>query len=191
MNLSIIKNQDLEIFLPVKGYEGLYEVSNWGRVFRCKGSVEKKNRWGKYIYSIRRRELKQLFFKKAHYCRVNLSKNNKEILFFVHRLVATVFLSNPLNLPIVKHLDNNPQNNHISNLEWATQSNNVQQAYDEGRGSFVRAHGEEHIRAKLTDEIVRIIRNSSLSGLILAQMYKVNSSTIYAVKQKRSWKHIV
>lgn len=51
----------------------------------------------------------------------------------VHRLVAKTFLPNPDNLPVVMHLDNNPLNNHVSNLKWGTQSENIKQAYREGR----------------------------------------------------------
>lgn len=51
----------------------------------------------------------------------------------IHRLVAQTFIPNPDNLPIVMHIDNDPLNNHVSNLKWGTQSDNIQQAFDEGR----------------------------------------------------------
>ena len=51
----------------------------------------------------------------------------------IHRLVAETFIPNPDNLPVVMHKDNDPLNNHVSNLQWGTQSDNIQQAFNEGR----------------------------------------------------------
>ena len=51
----------------------------------------------------------------------------------VHRLVAQTFIPNPDNLPVVLHKDNDPLNNHVSNLKWGTQSENIEQAFNEGR----------------------------------------------------------
>ena len=51
----------------------------------------------------------------------------------IHRLVAQTFIPNPNNYPIVMHLDNDPLNNHVSNLKWGTQSDNMRQAFDENR----------------------------------------------------------
>jgi hypothetical protein len=51
----------------------------------------------------------------------------------VHRLVALTYLPNPKNYLVVRHLDNNPLNNHVSNLDWCTQSTNIKQSYYDGR----------------------------------------------------------
>jgi hypothetical protein len=51
----------------------------------------------------------------------------------MHRLVANTFIPNPNNLPVVMHIDNDKLNNHVSNLKWGTQSDNIRQAFDEGR----------------------------------------------------------
>jgi hypothetical protein len=51
----------------------------------------------------------------------------------MHRLVASAFIPNPDNLPVVMHIDNDKLNNHVSNLKWGTQSDNIRQAFDEGR----------------------------------------------------------
>ena len=58
--------------------------------------------------------------------------------FRVHRLVASTYLENPDNLPIVMHLDNNSKNNHYSNLRWGTISENTQQAFDDGLVKNIR-----------------------------------------------------
>lgn len=91
-----------EYWKPVVGYEGHYQVSNFGRV--------KSIKFGKEII------LKQKI-KGGYYC-VNLSKNNKVKTYLVHRLVAEAFISNPDNLPQVNHKDEDKTNNIYTNLEW-------------------------------------------------------------------------
>lgn len=59
------------------------------------------------------------------YLRVGLCKNKKQKTFSVHRLVAIMFIPNPNNLPQVNHKDENKHNNHVDNLEWMTQENNL------------------------------------------------------------------
>lgn len=54
-----------------------------------------------------------------------LSKNNKKKMFYAHRLVAEYFIPNPNNLPVVNHIDGNKLNNHVSNLEWVSYSDNI------------------------------------------------------------------
>lgn len=93
-----------EIWKPVVGYEGLYEVSNWGRV--------KSIKFGKEII------LKQSKNKKTGRLHVVLCKNGILKTYSVHRLVAEAFIDNPNNYKEVNHKDENPQNNVVSNLEW-------------------------------------------------------------------------
>lgn len=98
-----------EIWKPVKGYEGLYEVSNLGRVRRL------------WPISGHYRMLKT--FVRNHeqgYWAVNLSKGGKMRTLSVHRLVAEAFIPNPNNLPEVNHKDENKSNSHVENLEWCT-----------------------------------------------------------------------
>ena len=97
-----------EYWKPVVGYEGLYEVSNWGRVKSLKFGKE--------------RILKQSI--RHGYYIVSLWKNGKGKTYSVHRLVAEAFIDNPDNLPCVNHKDENKQNNVVSNLEWCTHEYN-------------------------------------------------------------------
>lgn len=91
-----------EIWKDIVGYEGLYQVSNFGRI---------KSNYKSIILQ-------------PGLCRgyliVNLYKNKKSLSQKVHRLVAQAFIPNPENKPTVNHIDGNKQNNYVSNLEWAT-----------------------------------------------------------------------
>ena len=111
-----------EIWKNIDGYEGLYQVSNLGRV----KSLEK------FIYDTinRTQHNKERILKpgksKTGYLQVILCKDRKIKTFSVHRLVAMTFLENPNNLETVHHIDEDKTNNKVSNLEWTTQKKNVQ-----------------------------------------------------------------
>lgn len=89
-----------EIWRPVVGYEGLYEVSNTGRVRRVSDLMVLK------------------FSDSRGYYGVHLRKDGKRKTFRVHRLVAQAFILNPDGLPEVNHIDENKSNNSVDNLEW-------------------------------------------------------------------------
>ena len=108
-----------EIWRPIKGYEGLYEVSNLGRIKSLKRLVKK---WDGY-----RIVPEKILTPRANnrgYLRINLCKDGITKTFSPHRLVAEAFIPNPDNLPCVNHKDENPLNNVVSNLEWCTYSYN-------------------------------------------------------------------
>jgi hypothetical protein len=85
-----------------------YEISNFGRV--------KTKKTGR---------IKAIVYSKKGYSRVHLSADRKGRLVNVHRLVACAFIDNPENLPQIDHIDDDKRNNHVSNLRWCSQSNNI------------------------------------------------------------------
>lgn len=102
-----------EIWKPIIGYEGLYEVSNFGNV--------KSLNW-------RNTGVEKCLYLKKHnkgYFQVELCKNKKRKMFLVHRIVAEAFLPNPLKKTQINHKDYNRQNNNVENLEWCTVSENM------------------------------------------------------------------
>ena len=106
-----------EIWKPIKGYEGLYEVSNFGRIKSLKRLVKKWNGYRTVPEKILRTQ-------KDRYISVILNNKGKK-RFFVHRLVAEAFLPNSDNLPCVNHKDENKQNNNVENLEWCDAKYNL------------------------------------------------------------------
>lgn len=108
-----------EVWKDVPGYEGLYQVSNLGRLKRT-------FRNGKENILIGKKD-------KYGYTAVILSKNQRKKHCLLHRLVAGVFVLNPENKPEVNHKDRNKRNNVADNLEWATGSENVKHAFATGR----------------------------------------------------------
>ncbi len=97
----------MELWKSIKDFED-YLVSDCGNV-----------------YSIKSNKIMQLHKMKSGYMHLNLSKNNKKYGFYVHRLVADAFISNPKCFPQVNHKDENKENNNVSNLEWCTCEYNV------------------------------------------------------------------
>ena len=108
-----------EVWKDVVGYEGLYQVSNLGRV----RSLDRKTKNRNGLITKRGRILSPFIYG-GYYC-IGLSvlgcKHNKKI----HRLVAESFLPNPNNYPIINHKDENKLNNNADNLEWCTYSYNT------------------------------------------------------------------
>lgn len=108
-----------EVWKSVCGYEGRYEVSNFGNICRSERP------------SIKR----QAIFQQAHskgYWVVRLYDGKKYKSFYTHRLVAEAFIENPNGFPQINHIDGNKRNNHVDNLEWVTNKKNSEHAIRTG-----------------------------------------------------------
>lgn len=133
-----------EEWRAVKGYEGIYEVSNTGRVRSLPRKL--KN------YCFKGRELKQ-FTTNSEYCFVGLSLYGKTKTVPVHRLVAEAFVPNPQGKETVNHINENKRDNRAENLEWLSLTENVR-------------YGTRAIRARktLTDNIGVAVYQLELDG---------------------------
>lgn len=110
----------MEEWRTIIGYDGLYEVSNYGNVRSVQRKVKTK---GGAIRNSPGRLLMQKVARNG-YKQVHLMKENVGRWYLVHRLVAIAFVPNQANLPQVNHKDENKQNNRCDNLEWVTASHN-------------------------------------------------------------------
>lgn len=108
-----------EEWRDIKGYEGLYQVSNYGRVRSVARIVTWKNNQLK-SYKSRIMKVRQ----KNGYYTVSLYKDFNSRDIRVHRLVGEAFIPNPENLPFINHIDENKLNNRVENLEWCTRQYN-------------------------------------------------------------------
>jgi hypothetical protein len=166
-----------EEWRDVTGYEGLYQVSNLGRVksFPCPGNY---GRSGIRTPITHYKGYKWLY----------LSKDKEKHNFKIHRLVAMAFIPNPNNYPQVNHKNGIKDDNYVENLEWCNNSQNIQHAYDTG---LAQGKGEKHFRSKFKDEDIKKIRNLKLSQSKIAKRYGVCKSTIQCILVRRTWKHIL
>ena len=105
------------------GYEGFYEVSNWGRVKSLSRLIYRRKTNKPLL--LKTSILKSIKTKKGYFVVMLFDKNHKGKQFFIHRLVAMAFLENKDNLPFINHKDENPSNNCVDNLEWCTPKYNV------------------------------------------------------------------
>ncbi len=107
-----MKLKIFEEWRPVPGYEGLYEVSNTGRV----RSLDRVDHFNGINRPRKGRELAHI--DKRGYHIVKLCKDGNVRAVGIHRIVASAFIPNPTSLPEVNHKDENKSNNNVSNLEW-------------------------------------------------------------------------
>ncbi len=110
-----------ENWKDIKGYEQSYQVSNLGRVKSLSRTIMKSNNTIMYV---KERILKTRRHNNGYYM-VTLYKNQTPKLCTIHRLVAKAFIDNPENKSTVNHLDGDKLNNHVDNLEWCTQQENI------------------------------------------------------------------
>lgn len=114
-----------EIWKDIEGYVGFYQVSNLGRIRR----LEHADKVG-HVY-------KERIVKCGNggrgYLRVHLSRDGTAKWHLAHRIVASAFIPKPDGCDVVNHMDNNPSNNCVSNLEWTDYKGNMQHAAKQGR----------------------------------------------------------
>lgn len=161
-----------EIWKDIEGYEGLYKISDLGRVISIrykKDKILKQNYCGLYFS-------------------IGLSKNRKTERITIHRLIAIHFIYNNEGKTQVNHINGIKTDNRIQNLEWVTPKENIRHAF--ATKLKIPVKGEENGGSKLTNKCILDIRASELSQVELAKIYNVLQSNIHCIIKRKTWKHI-
>lgn len=165
-----------EEWRDVIGYEGLYQVSNLGRIKSFHRGIP--------------RLMKPTALSSSGYVVVGLfsGDGSKQKSALVHRLVAEAFIPNPDNKPQVNHINGNKVDNRVENLEWCTCCENISHAYRTG----LNPSGESSYQSKLTNEQVRFIRANvdCFSRATFSKMFNVGESVISGVILGKTYKHV-
>lgn len=175
---DVLKLAEEVLWLPIHGWDDVYEVSSTGQVRRIGGSV-----MGQWV--------------KQHegYCRVRLSHlpTGKRCTALVHRLVAKAFVPNPGNFPIVNHLDSDVSNNSSNNLEWCTQKQNIQHAASKGRMKCCWKDGRGPTARFTDDEVVAIylgVKNDGVSQAEMARRFGVSHYAVSRIVGRHTYKYV-
>ncbi|MCE7039203.1 NUMOD4 domain-containing protein [Dyadobacter sp. CY312] len=200
--LTEATNESEEVWKSIPGYEGIYEVSNHGRVRSLdRNTIAFMPGVGNYTRFFKGKILKQSHFigsksSPGYWCVGLRPLNGVRLPCLVHRLVAMTFIPNPENKPTVNHKDGNGKNNHLSNLEWCTRMENNQHAIQTGlhdpHYTKDRPRGERTNTAKLTADQVKVIKKLLPTHTLkeIGAMYGVTNHAIFRIKKGLNWKHI-
>lgn len=183
----------MEEWRDIKGYEGLYQVSNLGRVkrlpitqsrtFRAKNGLMKTvdQSWPGRIL----RPSKSL-----RYWGVHLSRNNEIVTRFVHHLVAEAFIGERPAGMHVCHADGDSTNNEASNLRYDTPINNAADKVKHGTVSRGERHGHTTLTNEQVKEIKKLVKEPKHNLTKIAKSYLVSRQTIANIRDDVTWKHI-
>ena len=160
-----------EIWKEVPEFYGIYAVSNFGNIRNLKYQKPKK----------------QSTHKGTGYKYVCLCRNGVCKTFYIHRLVAELFLGHEADLE-VNHKDGNKANNHISNLEWVTHHENVLHSHRTGLGAKGSRVGTSKLNEQQVSEILEL--KGKITQSSIAKKYNVSTFTVWGILNNRSWKHV-
>lgn len=181
-------------FNSIDGFD--YFADNIGNIYSTTKYVRTFLRRGVEVVEtkkiIKSRKLKQ-FTQKNGYKHVVLNNNGLKKGFNSHRLVAAAFFGNKsIENKQINHIDFNPSNNNITNLEICTRSENMRHSAKHGRLSYIKMHmrGCKNINNKLSEKDVVYIYKSKKMQKDLAKKFNVSQATISAIKVKKTFGYL-
>lgn len=148
--LLMVVGDNMEIWKDIPNYEGLYQVSNLGRI--------------KSLYNYRKYNILTPRIKRGYYT-IGLRKNGKRKWHLVHRIVASAFIMNVDNKPQVNHIDENKLNNRVDNLEWCT-------------ASYNNNYGTRQDRVSNTNKLRKEVYKYDLNGNLIEKYRSVKDAAI-------------
>lgn len=171
-----------EIWRQIPFTGGTYEVSNIGRL---RSWIKQGGQSRRSKPTLLKLSINQGGYLTA-YCKLKENGLFKNIR--IHRIVAELFLDNPLNFKIVNHKDGNKLNNSVDNLEWCDSTYNNQHAFF--KGLIIPAMGENRKKSSLKEVDVLTILASKETCRALGKKYSVNHTSISAIRSGKAWNHI-
>lgn len=174
-----------EFWKDVPNYEGLYQVSNLGRV----KSLERKstNKYGPQIL----KERMLIPWDNTHgRLQVYLCKNNKKIVKQIHRLVLETFVGACPDGMECCHNDDDYTNNSLENLRWDTHENNIKDKIRNCKTTIGEKDGMSKLKVSDVIKIKNILDEKLFSQNEIANLFNVGISTISRIKLNKSWRNI-
>lgn len=182
-----------EIWKPVLGYEGQYEISDMGRLRYVPKTVMRYRKDTSRSHEVRIKGKTTIGTVSGHgYAHTKLWKDGESRPVKMHRLVAIAFVPNPYNLPQVNHKDGVKTNNKAENLEWCDNSYNQKHANAHG---LTNRKGERQNTCKIKEADVLEIRefyskNPTAFRKIYAEKLNITATTVCNIINRKIWKHI-
>ena len=151
----------------IPGFPG-YSVTEGGVVFSLKGQPMKPS------------------LSRTGYPQITLQKEGRSFCFWVHRLVLMAFVGpRPVNMQ-ARHLNGDKQDNRLENLQWGTAKENYRDSVEHG----VSSRGERHGLSKLTEDLVREIRQAPGTIREIGQKFGIDNSNVSRIKRGVAWTHV-
>ena len=183
-----------EVWRDVSGWEGIYEVSNRGRVKRIKRRVTHRNQATAFsmVYptKILRANPDSRGYPQVVLNAVSVGKKKRTAR--VHRLVAEAFIPNPQNKLQVNHINSDITDARAFNLEWCTASENQRHSYD--AGGRMPPRGVESSVCKYSEATVKAVyilaTTTDTSQAEIGKLYSMPQITVSNIKTKKTWRHI-
>ena len=174
--IEVVPDLEGEIWKDIEGYEGIYLVSNKGRVKRI---MHRKNPTNTIINTS---------LNATGYHKIALTLNGKGFCKILSRLVAQAFIPNPENKPQVNHLKGK-DDNRAESLEWSTSKENINHAWETGLSTAKK--GDKHNMAKLTEkEVLEIRAIKGMTKKDIGKLYNIGEAAVGKIIYRQRWKHI-
>lgn len=176
------KEEIIEIWKDIPGYEGYYQASNFGRVKSLERICYRNNGWSEKAKYCFPEKIKEIQTQTQGYSQVVLYKDGVGKTIRLNTLIARMFIPPIENKPYVNHIDGNKKNNRVDNLEWCTASENVRHAYKNG----LARHYTRKVAQIDEKEVVVCVYDSIKEASAISKISKGNICS--ACKGKRKGK---
>lgn len=180
---ALLIKMEQEIWKSIKTYEGLYEVSNLGRI----KSLSK--RWS---VGIKKETVLRPSISKAGYLRVVLCHNSIKKHITIHKLVATHFCTNDNGNKIINHKNGIKSDNRADNLEWCTYSENALHAFSQGlvKPQKGERNGNTKIKEQDVSKIKRLYKEERLSQIKIGLIFGISQTQVGRIVNNKRWVHL-